>query len=131
MTIPSTLKACLIASTLILAGCSSYMHGYTSDAARGNHLKVDEATRSFGYKRITYIIGFRGEGIKAFIEEKGMPGYLYEFKQGKREGFIFYYLKERQAYVFVEESWRPDSARLVETRSLNENELRRFGLSAD
>ena len=64
-----------------LTGCSSYMHGYTQHAAFGKYMLVDAETEIFCYERITYIIAFRGAGIASFIEEKGYPDYLHEYKK--------------------------------------------------
>ncbi len=80
------------------------MHGFTKARAQNQYLKVDEKNQNFGFKRILYIVGFRGSAIKTFLEEKGMPDYLYEFTEDGREGFIFYYLKTETAFVFKEHS---------------------------
>ena len=109
------------------------MHGWTKSRARNQYLKVDEKTENFGFKRVQYIIGYRGDAIRNFIEEKGLPDYIHEYKKDdgeghKREGFVFYYLTEEKAYDFMEKSWRPDSARIIEIREFSEFEKSRFGM---
>jgi hypothetical protein len=118
---------------ILTTGCSGYMHGYTKSRARDQYLKVDEKTENFGFKRLQYIIGFRKDAIRNFIEEKGLPDYIYEYKKDdeeghKREGFIFYYLNEGKAYDFMEKSWKPDSARMIEIREFTKFEKSRFGI---
>lgn len=105
------------------------MHGYTKRRAQNHYLRVDPSTENLGYKRVGYIVGFRGQGIGSFIEENGYPDYLYEFEENGREGFIFYYLKHRKAYVFLEKNWRPTSAHLLEIRELTPLEKQRFGVT--
>lgn len=110
------------------------MHGYTKSSARDHYLKVDDKKHNFGFKRIEYIIGYRGKAIANFLEEKGCPDYIFEYekedkKGDEREGFIFYYLNENKAYDFMEKNWRPDSARIVEIRDLTLFERNRFGIS--
>ena len=129
----SILISVIFVVLICAAGCSSYMHGYTQSRARDQYLKVDEKTENFGYKRIQYIIGFRKDAIRNFIEEKGFPGYLFEYKKEdeegkKRDGFIFYYLNEDKAYNFMEKNWKPDSARIIEIRDFTEFEKSRFGI---
>lgn len=104
------------------------MHGYTQSQAMGNYMKVDPESENFGYKRVTYIMGFRGFAVKSFIEEKGFPDYLHEYKKDRKEAFIFYYLQEGQAYEFVAQNWQPDSVKNTEIRDFSEFEMKRFGL---
>ena len=118
---------------LITAGCASYMHGYTQSRAMGQYLKVDEQRQNFGFQRVHYIIGFRGEAIGSFIDEKGFPDYLYEYEKedsegAEREGFVFYYLDDGKAYDFMEKTWAPTSAQLVDIRKLTAFEKNRFGI---
>lgn len=85
----------LIIAVLTISSCSSYMYGYTKLSARDQYLKVDEKIHNFGFKRIEYIVGYRGKAIATFLEEKGYPDYIFEYekedKEGdKREGFIFF-----------------------------------------
>ncbi len=129
----SILISVFLVVLIMTSGCASYMHGYTESRARDQYLKVDEKTKNFGFKRIQYIIGFRKDAIRNFIEEKGFPDYIYGYKKDdkeghKRKGFIFYYLNEGKAYDFMEKSWRPDSARIIEIREFTQFEKSRFGM---
>lgn len=114
----------------LLSGCSSFMHGYTSREARNHYLHVDVNGENFGFKRIGYIAGHHGRAVSSLIEEKGYPDYLYETKTDGRDSFIFYYLSEENAYIFVEQSWLAGSAKIVAIRSFTEFERARFGMSA-
>ena len=112
----------LLSAVGLFSGCSSYMHGYTSQRAMGKYLLVDKTTESFGYKRITYIEGFRPPML-GFIENKGLPDFIYEFKNEQgREGVNLYYVGRNVAYVFVTRDWRPDSMYLKEERALTDYE---------
>jgi hypothetical protein len=107
----------------LLGGCSAAMHGYTQRQALDRYLLVDKTTESFGYKRVTYIQGFRPP-MKGFIENKGLPDFIYEFKNNEgREGVNLYYVEKNKVYIFVTRDWRPDSIYLKDDRGLNEYEL--------
>ncbi len=60
------------------------MHGYTKSAAQNQYMQVSEERQSFGFKRVCYIQGFRGEAVTDFIVEKGLPDYLYEYEKNGR-----------------------------------------------
>lgn len=110
----------------LLGGCSAAMHGYTQRNALDRYLLVDKATESFGYKRVTYIQGFRPP-MKGFIENKGLPDFIYEFKNDEgREGVNLYYVGKNKVYIFVERDWRPDSMYLKDDRGLDEYELVKY-----
>ena len=118
---------------IMTSGCSSFMHGVTQAQSRDHYIKVDEKTKNFGFKRVQYIIKFRKNVIRNFIEEKGLPDYIYDYKKDdeeghKRDGFIFYYLKEGKAYDFMAKSWRPDSVRIIEIKEFTQFEKNRFGI---
>ena len=117
----------------MITGCSGFKHGYTKAQARDQYLKVDAKAENFGFERVQAIIDYRGGAIDNFILEKGYPDYLYEYEKedqegDEREGFIFYYLEEGKAYDFMEKSWKPNSARMVEIREFTEFEKKRFGI---
>jgi hypothetical protein len=118
----------IIYMLLSMTACAAYMLGYTEPRAVNQYMKVDATNKNFGFKRVSYNVKSRGPTLKEFIKEKGMPDYLYEFREGGRAGFIFYYLQSDTAYVFKESSWRLDSASLVDIRCLNQFEKKRFGL---
>ncbi len=121
----NVLLLCLL---LNVAGCSSFMHGYTSTAAQNQLLMVDKEKESFGYKRLEYIKGYHGAGITAFIDEKGLPDYLYEFSDDGRDCAAFYYIAENRVYLFKEMTWNPSSFAFVGMRELNDFEKKRFNL---
>lgn len=120
----------LLVASILSTGCSTAMHGYTSREAQNRYMIVDADTESFGYKRLTYIVGYRGASISYFIDEKGFPDYLYEFVENRRQGFIFYYLNEDRSYVFLEQNWSPDSAVNTEIRWITDLEKSRFGITS-
>lgn len=111
---------------LIISGCSNLKYGYTKAQAENKYLKVDVDNENFGYKRVTYIVAYRGDAIDSFIKEKGYPDFLYEFKTEDKEGFTFFYLKEGKAFVFVSKSWNPANIENTEIREFTDFEKRRF-----
>ena len=119
----------LLSLIIFFGACAGYMHGYTKREAQNQYMKVDKESHSFGFKRISYIEEYRGAAITGFLEEKGMPDYLYEFTEDGREGFIFYYLNTETAFVFLQRSWRPDSVSLIDIRHFNHSEKMRFGIT--
>ena len=118
----------LVSLLVLLGGCASGMHGYTKARAQNKYMEVSEERQSFGFKRIGYIKGFRGDAIVDFIVEKGLPDYLYEYEKNGREGFIFYYIKLEKAFDFIEQNWRPTSVEIVEIRGFTDFERDRFGI---
>ena len=117
----------LLSLLIFIGACAGYMHGYTKRDAQNQYMKVDKESQSFGFKRVSYIEELRGKAITGFLEEKGIPDYLYEFTEDGRGGFIFYYLNSETAFVFLERSWRPDSVSLIDIRHFNHFEKMRFG----
>ena len=113
---------------LVTAGCSGFMHGYTSSDAEGKYLKVNPDSKNFGYQRLQYIIGFRGKTLENFIDEKGYPDYTYEYKEDGKDRIILYYLAQEKAFVFLEQNWRPSSIKVVEIRKFTDFEKSRFDL---
>lgn len=124
--IPRLGLACLLIA--LFTGCAGFGHGYYKARARDQYLRVDKSADNFGYKRVQQITEFRKDAVKSFLEENGMPDYLYEYESNDREGFVFYYIKKRKAYDFIEQNWRPTSAKLVKIREFTDFEKSRFGL---
>ena len=112
----------------LLSGCAGFQHGYNKSRAINQYLKVNENSENFGYQRVQQIIGFRQDAIKNFIEEKGLPDFIYEYEKDGREGFVFYYIQEGKAYDFLEQNWRPTSAKLIDIREFTDFEKKRFGI---
>jgi hypothetical protein len=120
-------KPIALALILILTGtgCSSFMHGYTKRQALDRYLLVDQAADSLGARRIRYIQGFRPP-MRGFVESHGLPDFIYEFRENRREGVTLYYVRRDVAYVFIERDWRPDSIFLRDERALTDYEKMTF-----
>ena len=73
-------------------------------------------------------MGSRKYAVKYFIEEKGLPNFIYEYEKDGREGFVFYYIQEGKAYDFLEQNWRPTSAKLIDIRQFSDFDKERFGI---
>lgn len=119
-------KSIIIILAITLGGCSAFMHGYTSRQAQNHYLFVDKASNNFGYKRVQYMVGFHRGELKSFIEEKGLPNYIYEFSEANRAGVSLFYTGSDAVYVFKEQSWSPDSIKMIGIRKLNDFERARF-----
>jgi hypothetical protein len=124
------IKVISLILTLIIffSGCAGFKHGYNKSRAFNQYLKVNEISDNFGYQRVQQIMGFRKDAVKNFIEEKGLPNFIYEYEKDGREGFVFYYIQEGKAYDFLEQNWRPDSANLIDIREFTDFEKERFGI---
>jgi hypothetical protein len=120
-------KPITLALILVLAGtgCSSFMHGYTKRQALDRYLLVDQAADNLGARRLRYIQGFRPP-MRGFVENHGLPDFIYEFKEKGREGVTLFYVRRDVAYVFVEHDWRPDSIYLRDERALTDYEKMTF-----
>ena len=112
----------------LLSGCAGFQHGYNKSRAINQYLKVNENSENFGYQRVQQIMGFRKYAVKYFIEEKGLPNFIYEYEKDGREGFVFYYIQEGKAYDFLEQNWRPTSAKLIDIRQFSDFDKERFGI---
>lgn len=108
----------------ILTGCSSIMLGYTMPRAMHTYLLVDEATESFGFKRMKYNIGYNANGLlKGFVKEHELPEMIFEYENEKgRNGIKMYYVKKDIVYVFEYKNWKPTSLYLKESRPLDKYE---------
>jgi lipopolysaccharide export LptBFGC system permease protein LptF len=106
----------------ILTGCASYMHGYTERKAMDRYLLVNEATESFGYKRMQYNMGYN-RSLKGFIEEHGLPDFIFEYKNKKdRGGIKMFYAEKDIVYVYESHSWVANSLYLKKHRPLTDYE---------
>ncbi len=106
----------------ILMGCASYMHGYTKRTAMDRYLIVNEATESFGFKRMKYNMGYN-RSLKGFIEKNGLPDFIFEYENKKgREAIKMFYVEKDTVYIYESQSWTANSLYLKDYRKLNEYE---------
>jgi hypothetical protein len=119
-------KSLVLILSITLGGCSAFMHGYTSRQAKDHYLIVDKVSKNFGYKRVQYMVSFHRGELKSFIEEKGLPNYIYEFSEANRAGVSLLYTESDAVYVFKEQSWEPSSIKMIGIRKLNDFEKIRF-----
>ena len=72
----------LLLTVTILGGCAGFKYGYTKNRAIDSYLLVDEATESFGFKRMKLNQGYNSS-LKGFIKEHGLPDFIYEYENEK------------------------------------------------
>lgn len=124
------IKLSVLASIVwLLAACAAFQYGYSDALARDQYLQV-AGKDSFGFKRIQLIRKFHGAKVESFLSEKGLPQYIFEFKENGKKGVAMYYLAEEKAYIFQEKTWNQNSLSLLGIRDLTEFEYQRFGLSS-
>jgi hypothetical protein len=118
----TSLAIALVILGAALSGCAGWMQGYTKRQAFQRYMLVDAATKSFGYKRLTYSQGFYSL-IREYTLVHGLPSFIYEFKtEDKKDGLCLYYVREDTVYVFVKLGWLPDTLHLQEQRHLTDYE---------
>lgn len=107
---------------LFCISCSAWRYGYSYDLAQNSYLVVDSKNENFGYKRLSYMSGFRSS-LGAFVSSHGDPEMIYEFKdQNGRDGVRLYYINVGKVYEFIEANWRPNSIYLREDREITEQD---------
>ena len=91
-----------IINSLLLSSCgmvsSPLLPGSEAAAAKNQIMLVRQNPPSLGFQRLsTQARSF--PDIKIFIAGRGIPDFLAETGQAERRYFIFYYLKEREAFA--------------------------------
>ena len=108
----------LLLTVTILGGCAGFKYGYTKNRAIDSYLLVDEATESFGFKRMKLNQGYNSS-LKGFIKEHGLPDFIYEYENEKgRDSIKMFYVQNDIAYVYESQSWVSNSLALKEYRPL-------------
>lgn len=90
------------AACALLAGCASFeesgLPGSASSMANNQMMMVRQEPPTFGYYRLTSLERIYPD-LAFFVKKKGMPDFLAETTNHRRNYFILYYLKQRQAFA--------------------------------
>lgn len=116
------LKFLLIVLFILTSSCSAWRHGLEKAESFNRYLVVDEAKKSFGYKRLMNMKDFRAS-LGGYVDSHGAPEMIYEFENEEgREGVELYYVQKGMVYTFVEADWKPDSIFLKSERSITDED---------
>lgn len=98
------LPVLLLVGFISLAGCKSFMHGYTWDKSLNSYSLVNGDKDNFGDKRIRYNRGFhKNSSLVNFLNSKGDPNFIFEYRTpDKRRGIELFYNFADSVYVFEE-----------------------------
>lgn len=106
--------AALAAVGPLLSSCGTdgdaWLAGSMAAAANDQIMLVREQPPSFGFRRLAVQIRAYPD-VAFFVKQRGVPDFLAETGSDDRRYFIFYYLKERQAFAC---RTRPGSRSAVE-----------------
>ena len=119
-------KVVVVFLMFLLTGCTPFMFGWTQPEALYKYMYVDPDSDNFGTKRFKYVVRYF-KPLQGFVEEKGMPHYFYEYKNGEgNDGYRLYYLDIGEVYIYEAKKWRYDSIYLKDHRSMNSKEIEQF-----
>ena len=84
--------------------CNAFKYGYTEDKALNAYYLITGNENDFGDKRIKYNESFhRCPCFKTFLDNKGYPGFIYEYKnKAKCKGIKLFYPVSDSVFVFEE-----------------------------
>ena len=115
-------KLYLLIVIFFTIGCNAFKYGATETKALNSYYLVTGNENNFGDKRIKYNESFhRCPCFKTFLDSKGYPGFIYEYKtEAKCKGiklfyptidsvFIFEEAKKNKRYSFIKESRKMDN----------------------
>lgn len=108
-------RAAILAIAIGLSGCAWLDYQETKLHSGSLYLQVDAEARNFGYQRLMINCRYR-EPVDAFVQEHGLPDFIYEYNKATREGIRLFYLEENRVYDFLEQGSSPNSATLLDQR---------------
>jgi hypothetical protein len=82
------------------------------------YLPVDPVGQNLGYDRLMINCRYRPP-LNDFVTANGLPDVIFEYNQGTHDGIRLYYLDKNVVYDFLEESWKPESIRMLDKRALS------------
>jgi hypothetical protein len=87
---------------VLLSSCARFeqsgLPGSAASMARNQIMLVEAEPETFGHYRLVSLMRLHPD-LDLFVAKRGFPNFLAETSNGRRDYFILYYLKERQAYV--------------------------------
>jgi hypothetical protein len=120
----NTIKLSLLVVVLCVVSCNAYKYGYTEKKALNAYYLVTGNENNFGDKRIKYNEYFhRCPCFKSFLDSKGYPGFIYEYKTDtKCKGIKLFYPASDSVFVFEEAKKNRRYSFIKESRKMNDNE---------
>jgi hypothetical protein len=82
------------------------------------YLAVDPVGQNLGYDRLMINCRYRPP-LNDFVTANGLPDVIFEYNQGPHNGIRLYYLDKNVVYDFLEETWQPESIRMLDKRPLS------------
>jgi hypothetical protein len=113
---------------LVGAACSPIgeswiVNGMAAAAANDQIMLVRPDPPSFGYERMVAQARIYPD-IEVFVSQRGLPDFLAETGDRRRHYFIFYYLKEREAYACRTQSGRSSAVEFAGPYPVTEREFK-------
>jgi hypothetical protein len=109
---------------LLTISCNAFKYGYTEEKALNAYYLITGNENNFGDKRIKYNEYFhRCECFTNFLNSKGYPGLIYEYKtEAKCKGIKLFYPAIDSVFVFEEAKKNKRYSFIKESRKMNDNE---------
>ena len=111
----------MMAFLVLQSGCAWLDYQDTKLRSGSIYLPVNAEAQNFGYQRLMINCRYR-EPVNAFIQQRGLPDFIFEYNKAAREGIRLFYLDEDRVADFLEQGMSPDSATLIEYRPLDSYE---------
>jgi hypothetical protein len=118
------IKLSLLVVVFYTIGCNAFKYGYTEDKALNAYYLVTGNENNFGDKRIKYNESFhRCPCFKTFLDNKGYPGFINEYKtEAKIKGIKLYYPPIDSVFVFEEAKKGKRYSVIKESRKMDKYE---------
>lgn len=111
----------MMALLVLQSGCAWLDYQDTKLHSGSIYLPVNAEAKNFGYQRLMINCRYR-EPVNTFIQQHGLPDFIFEYNKAAREGIRLFYLDEDKVADFLEQGMSPNSATLLEYRPLDSYE---------
>jgi hypothetical protein len=120
----NTIKLSLLVVVLCIVSCNAFKYGYTEEKALNSYCLVTGDDQNFGDKRLKYNEYFhRCPCFKSFLDSKGYPGFIYEYKnETKCKGIKLFYPTSDSVFIFEETKKGKRYSTIKESREMDNYE---------
>ena len=122
------IKLSLLVFVFCTFSCNAFKYGYTEDKALNAYYLITGNENNFGDKRIKYNEYFhRCPCFKSFLDSKGYPGFIYEYKnETKCKGIKLFYPASDSVFVFEETKKGKRYSNIKESREMDNYEREKY-----
>jgi hypothetical protein len=113
----------LVLGSLLFASCAAWHYGYTQRDALNRYMLIKGNKDNFVDRRLRYHRDIHKYELRTFLQIKGNPAFIYEYRSAqKRDGIQLYYPARDSVYVFEAISKHSLHMSLLNVREMNDAE---------